>query len=53
MGNYGFKKICAKNTAAIDEKIIEEYDESDDSPGQEDLCDTGILNEQTDIKTEQ
>ena len=53
VGDYGFKEICAKNTAAIDKKITEEYDESDDSSGQEELHDTGILNEQTDVKTGQ
>ena len=51
--DYGFKEICAKKTAAIDEKITEEYDESNDSSGQENLHDTSILNEQTDIKTAQ
>ena len=53
VGDYGFKEICAENNAVIDEKITEEYDESNDSSGQEDLLDTGILNEQTNVETEQ
>ena len=53
VGDYGFKEICAENTAAIDDQITQECDESTEYSGEEDLRDTGLLNEGADMETDQ
>ena len=44
MGKYGFKEICAENTAVIDqEATLEGNDSNESSEDNEDLLGTGIL----------
>ena len=52
VGEYGFKEICAENTAVIDEEATLEENESSElsSEDDEDLIGTGILNENVDSK---